>query len=77
MRNKFCDITMAALIAAIAAGDSSEKNGTVYYLTAYPLALCLDGTPAAYYHRRGAELNKFLIFHEGASLSRGGSTSHP
>ena len=34
-------------------------------------AVCLDGSPGAFYFRPGTETNKFLIFYEGELLSAG------
>jgi alpha-galactosidase len=74
----------------LAAGTVSEPNGTVHFLSGYPLAKCLDGSPAAYILRAGAEKAKFLLFHQGggvcdtlasckarASTSLGSSTTYP
>ena len=43
----------------------AETNATTYFLSSYPLATCLDGSPAAYQLRVGNELGRILIFHEG------------
>ena len=76
----------------LAAGTAavSEPNGTMHFLSGYPLAKCLDGSPAAYILREGAEKAKFLLFHQGggvcdslasckarASTGLGSSTTYP
>ena len=45
--------------------EQLEPNATSYFLSGYPLAVCLDGTPGAYQLRAGAEGAKYLVFHEG------------
>jgi len=37
-------------------------------LSTYPLARCLDGTPAAYYFGRGSQSHSFVIYLEGEGL---------
>lgn len=90
-------VTLVLFVAA-KVGTSTEEpltpseNATGYFLsqTQYPLAACLDGTPAVYYLRPGAERTKFLIFHEGggecdsladcttrATTELGSSTNYP
>ena len=73
------------------AGETAtEPNGTMHFLSGYPDARCLDGSPAAYILREGAEKAKFLLFHQGggvcdslasckarASTSLGSSTTYP
>lgn len=49
----------------VAEMDGDDSNGTAFYLSKYPLAMCLDGTAGAYTFRAGLETERFLIFHEG------------
>jgi len=63
-------------------------SAVAFSLDAYPLAKCLDGSPARYYLRAGTDSTRWLIFHEGGGFceseddcrtrakSRLGSTAH-
>ena len=43
-------------------GHNQDHNATLHTLSGYKLAMCLDGSPGAYYLKPGAEHAKFLIF---------------
>ena len=44
--------------------SSATANFTRHALTGHPRAVCLDGSPAAYFLKPGADKAKFLIFRE-------------
>ena len=49
-------------------GLTYNKGGNVLYhaqaLSAYPLAKCLDGSPALYYFRKAATPESFFLYFE-------------
>lgn len=47
------------------AGDALLQ---LHPLTAYPGAVCNDGTPAGYYYRQGTDPNLFVLFLEGGEF---------
>ena len=80
-----CAVTAAAIRRAAAAplaADAAPSTGdymsnaatlTVFNLTEYPTARCLDGTGAGFYYRAGAgaDADKWLIMLEGGGFCSG------
>lgn len=60
----------AVLLPLALAVDHFEADATARDLSAYPEAVCLDGTPGRYYFRpgQGSGATKFLVFHEGGGF---------
>lgn len=61
----FFSLLLAVSVTNRVAEMDGDDNGTAFYLSKYPLAMCLDGTAGAYTFRAGLETERFLIFHEG------------
>lgn len=62
-------LALLALLALLAAPAAADDVYTMEFvdLGAYPLAVCLDGTPAAYYISAGAATTKFVSHFQGGA----------
>jgi len=60
-------VLIALQLMGLAAATPGEINATLYSLGADGDAKCIDGSPAAFYHRpgTGSGVNKWVVFHEG------------
>ena len=52
-------------VTLLTAAQNPSSNAFLAFTKNDPLAVCLDGSPAAYYYRPGAESKKFYIHTQG------------
>ena len=64
----FEDEDRAARLSTNDPSQGDDTTMTAVFLTGYPEALCLDGTPGAYYLRAGKSKDKWMVYFEGGGM---------
>ena len=64
----FGDKDWAARLSAKDTSQGDDTTMTAVFLTGYPEALCLDGTPGAYYLRTGKSKDTWMVYFEGGGM---------